>query len=63
MAATSVRADLAERLLQRGPPDARVDLGALRVGAAGLADDLSLGRIDDDDLGGLGGGVDAGDEA
>ena len=45
------------------PPDLGVDLGAVRMSGAALADDSAGGGVDDEHLAGLGGGVDAGDKA
>ena len=51
-----------DRLLQRRPPVVGMDLGAVRVGGSPLPHERARAGIADDDLAGLGGGVDAGDQ-
>ena len=51
---------LGDRRLQRGPPVVRVHLGAVRMPGAALPHELARLGVADDDLAGLGGGVDAG---
>jgi hypothetical protein len=50
------------RLLDSGPPGGGVDLGAVGVARAAGADQLAGLGVADDDLAGLGRGVDPGDE-
>jgi hypothetical protein len=51
---------LGDRRLERGPPVVRVDLRAVRVPGAALPHERARLGVADDDLAGLGGGVDAG---
>lgn len=55
-------ADGVNHLGEGGPPVVGVDLGAVRVAGPGLAHERTGGGVTDDDLAGLGRGVDAGDE-
>ena len=49
-------------LLEGVPPRVRVHLGAVGMGGRAAADELTALRVTDDDLAGLGGGVDPCDE-
>src|SRR5699024_9865455 len=46
-------------LVDRGEPGTGIDLGAVRVGGAALLEDLAGRGVDQERLGGLGGGIDA----
>ena len=48
-------------VVERGEPGPRVHLGPVRVGGAALREDLAGAGVDEERLGGLGGGVDAQD--
>ena len=53
---------LGDRRLQRGPPVVRVHLRAVRMSGAALPHERAGPGVADDDLAGLGGGVDAGNQ-
>ena len=49
-------------LVDRGEPGTGVHLGAVGMGGAALLEHLAGGRVDEEGLRGLGGGVDAEDQ-